>query len=641
MSVGAPQWRRLTAAAACLALLASCAPRQHVAGIQRQGDDPFNVVTTFHVSHGTTSQWKKTPLPPGAYHYGPLGFGRLIPRAPQQFGLYDNIHPELLRRLAGGPSTAVETVLVTFRDTLRIPRFPAPAPGVALNDPANVPRLQAAALLAQQVQAARGLLIRGDTLGLKPANIGRIMREFWITRSYLVEVPRDSVRAVARIKDVIYVRPDRAHERPPQTTGNGAPEDNPARAREQLGTEVYESSTLQSGKIALLDTGVRATHDLLDATGQFSGLADCVNGGPGCTPSNAASPADACPAGHGTKSAALISGNAAHDPEFRGLTAIPIDSYRVYGPDNTDPVCGLQLVGSAYLDCLQNVLAHFGGVIVSETQAEDDDRSGLALAADAAFDGGSVILGANGNRVTGSSTRVRCPANARRALGIGAYSILSGNQSVDQLKGPTLDLRIKPDIQTPTSVETADNTGDHGYSSFGGTSCATALAGGAAALLRNLMLGSDESIDPGFVYAALIAAGDRSSPLNQTNGAGHIRLPDACVVAKAKLAISHDETCEATIDMSTAPATRVVAAIWWPEVARWEEDIPVDNHSAFSMELVAPGGSPSVSTSEAESVFERVETSYSGAPGVWTLKVKGLNVTDNPQTLYAVLIAYQ
>jgi hypothetical protein len=644
--------RFLVVALATLAfLLAGCTPRSHLAPIVRAGEDPIDVITSFTVSNGAVSHVAHLPVPAGAYRF-PLFPGQ-PPGLRFEPGPYEKLHPELVRRLAGGPSAALETLLVTYEDTLRIPRFP-PVPG----SPALLAaRTAAAQALVQQIQLARDARTDADTTDLKRRYRVRVLDHFWIARSYLVEAPRDSAPVIASLPEVIYVRPDRAHEPPPQV--NGSSDDDPVRARELLGTDAYAAASLQTGRLALLDTGVYTGHELLSQPAQFSRLRDCVNGGLDCNTGSSLNTGDLCPGGHGTRSAALMSGHVspagvqnttgAPDDSHRGLTAIPLESYRVYGPDSQDPVCGLGLVASAYLNCVQNVLLDFGGVITIEAQAEEPDRGDIALAADGAFDGGAVVVAAVGNRVSGSS-KVRAPANARRALGIGAYSVRPPhNISTDQLNGPTTDGRIKPDLQAPTSIETAKNGSPSAYEGFGGTSCATAVSGAAAALFRNLLLDGAEAIDPGCVYAGLIASGDRESPFpavsipprQYSTGAGHFKLPGQCKYWMAKLSVSNDETFKYPVDLTGLGAHRIAVAIWWPEVARWEESRPVDGHSTLSLEVSDATGAVVKTGKTSGSVFERVSAPIGASPGSWVVQVKGESVRFGPQTFYLAVIADQ
>src|SRR5262249_31684131 len=124
-------------------------------------------------------------------------------------------------------------------------------------------------------------------------------------------------------------------------------------------------------------------------------------------------------------SAGIINGELSGNTAVQGLTQIAIDSYRIYAAAPTgNNLSEPDLDAPALQHCLENVLNSFSGVIAVEAQAEETDLGPTSLAADQAFDGGAVIVAANGNiEVSSGPLAVRAPANARRVLGIGGYSV--------------------------------------------------------------------------------------------------------------------------------------------------------------------------------------------------------------------------
>ena len=120
-------------------------------------------------------------------------------------------------------------------------------------------------------------------------------------------------------------------------------------------------------------------------------------------------------------------------------------------------------------------------MIVAEIQLNAGEASASSTAADAAFDAGSVVIAANGNFGPGAGT-VRSPGNAHKAIGIGAADLqtdalmgYSGPRPVDRRPlqaGPRL-----PDQHRDRALGLSDTA----LGSFGGTSAATPVAGGAAA----------------------------------------------------------------------------------------------------------------------------------------------------------------
>src|SRR5262249_46287124 len=145
----------------------------------------------------------------------------------------------------------------------------------------------------------------------------------------------------------------------------------------------------------------------------------------------------------------------------------------------------------------------------------ETENSSISLLADSVFDTGAVVLAAVGN-VPGNGN-VGAPANARKVLGIGAVDVKTFQPYADQSKGPTGDGRIKPDVVAPTNVETASNfqgPAGTGLDTYGGTSAATSMAGGAAAALRTFLRGGSADVDPGHVYAGMILSGSSPFPFH-------------------------------------------------------------------------------------------------------------------------------
>lgn len=98
---------------------------------------------------------------------------------------------------------------------------------------------------------------------------------------------------------------------------------------------------------------------------------------------------------------------------------------------------------------------------------------------------GVVVVTAMGNEGNGNGTRgtLLCPSDADSILSIGAITI-PGTLAYFSSTGPTNDGRIKPDIVTPgVSIYSAQIPGPNTYGSSQGTSAATPIAAGVAALV--------------------------------------------------------------------------------------------------------------------------------------------------------------
>ena len=272
-----------------------------------------------------------------------------------------------------------------------------------------------------------------------------MLETFWLVNSVLVRMPLGRVSALANRDDVMYVEPKNPGEKPPQATPNDDVDDGRAR----IVSDPYFNLGLAGGFIGLLDTGLRFTHRQFNSPSTIAFRRDCVNGGANCTGGPGFDPTDDC-WNHGTSTAAIITGNARLGNAFRGVTAITLDSFKVYPTS-----CG-GLDAGAVVRAFQTAVAVLDRVIVAEMQGGGDDLSTISSAADAAFDAGAVVIAANGNNGPAAST-VNTPANAHRVIGVGNFDVQTQAQINGQSRGPAPDGRFKPDIQAPTNTETASS----------------------------------------------------------------------------------------------------------------------------------------------------------------------------------------
>jgi hypothetical protein len=270
----------------------------------------------------------------------------------------------------------------------------------------------------------------------------------------------------------------------------------------------------------------------------------------------------------------------------------------------------------------QRAVALVDRVIVAETQGGGGATSAISVAADAAFDAGAVIIAANGN--ASQVSEVGSPAAAHKVIGVGAVNVQT-LATVSQINGPVADGRTKPDIQAPTSTETARNTSDTALGVFSGTSGATPYGGGAAALLRNWLRGTNFQIDPGQVYAQLILSG-KTANFNHTNGVGLINLPTNGIAWRGKVSVGNGGIIN--IPLNIGSGNHVLdGALWWPETA-------AQAHNDVDLSLIDPNGVVVASSISISSVFERARASGSLLPGTWTLRVRGFSVPTAPQAVY-------
>jgi serine protease AprX len=143
------------------------------------------------------------------------------------------------------------------------------------------------------------------------------------------------------------------------------------------------------------------------------------------------------------------------------------------------------------------------------------------VAADMAAQRGITVVTAVGNTGPNSGT-LETPSDGDSVIAVGAEDSL-GNLASFSSRGPTADGRIKPDLVAP-GVSVAVIDGQGGLVRASGTSFATPLIAGAAALIRQV----DPQLTGVEVGDALRRAGNNAAFPNNDRGWG---LPDALVAA--------------------------------------------------------------------------------------------------------------
>jgi len=384
------------------------------------------------------------------------------------------------------------------------------------------------------------------------------------------------------------------------------PSGNLAGARATLTTDPYFNLGQTSGFIGLLDTGVRASHTLLS---RVDIKRDCVNG----TSSNCAVGSGLDPSdnfwNHGTASASLISGNGNLGNANRGVSGITVDSWKIYNNSG--------LVTAAALRGFQAAVALLDRVIVAEIQDTGSATASIAAAADAAFNAGAVVVAAAGNFGPGASS-IRSPGNTRKALAIGAVEFPSLTLKSFSGRGPTADGRFKPELTSVTDITAASNVSDTALQTFTGTSCATPIAAGATALVRNFLRGTSFAISPGFVNSFMILTG-RSGSFNNNEGAGLIQLPTNGTFNLGNVTMNSGTVVDIPLTLGGSVSALDVA-LWWPETAAVHNDVDVS--------LINPSGSTVGSSISGVSIFERIHVNTS-VTGTWKLRIRSFSVSTS------------
>lgn len=578
-------------------------------GRDRESEDPSNRMYAAQLAQGKASNITASDLPPAAVSHAPFSRKPVdTSTAPRP---HEKMHPKVQQWVTtGDPNTRVR-VMVNFSDPTRIPRFPEPEVDEPRDSPTNKALLARAGELVKGIQHARASEQARLATDLEQRHQAKVRDRFWLVNAMSVELPLAAVRGLAQRADVLYVEPEQTDEAPPSAYDVAA-------GRSRIMSDPYFNLGQTGGWIGLLDTGIRATHTQFNNPSHISIRRDCVNGtADNCATGSALNPDDDC-WNHGTASAAIITANGNQGNAYRGVTAITLDSFKVY-PSG----CG-GLNTAAAVRGFQAAVAVLDRVIVAEMQGTGSETSSISVAADQAFDAGAVVIAANGNNGPNAST-VNVPANAHKVLGVGDFDVQTLAQIDSQSRGPTGDGRIKPDIQTPTNTETASNSSSTALRIFGGTSGATPYAAGAGALLRNWLRGTNFNIDPGQVYAHMILSGQQVYPFNNTSGAGRLILPTDGHAWWGKVTVTNGATIDIPIDIGSARSS-LDGALWWPETA-------AQQHNDIDIYLVDPSGVQRSSSLSVPSVFERTRVT-GGLSGTWKIRIRGYSVPTGSQTVY-------
>ncbi|MCA2220162.1 S8 family serine peptidase [Nonomuraea aurantiaca] len=511
-------------------------------------------------------------------------------------------------------------VLVTFTDDeVTIPQFPESDPTQPKSAAVNVAAAERSSALVSQLTAQREpgyRQLRSDFHALG----GEVLDTYWLIKGVRAEVPLAAVPALAQRDDVLYVQPAEEYLELADTPigDDGNPLNDPTAARDLLRTKPWQGFSAAGERIGLIDTGVRASHKLLSNPSHLGLQLDLANPG-------APNPDDDC-RNHGTKSAAVLTGNSVFGEAYRGVTDMTVDSYKILpaGPDSTTD-SGCHLIDPAVaVKAFQQAAAGLDKVIVAPIGSADSPLSSVSLAADHAFEAGSAVIAAQGNSGPGTGT-AESPGNARKVMAIGAVDMQPPFTPYEkQSRGPVpQDGRIKPDVVGPTNVVTATNAfgNGSGIDYYTATSAATALVGGMAATLRNV-LRTTGPVQAGEVYAGMIAAGSHTTgSFDNVDGAGKLALPTGDgIMWKTKVQIHDQESVNVTIKVPTGVPTscRFTAALWWPDF--------YNNHHDIDLQLIAPDGTVRATSQAIPTTYELARINGPVTAGTWTLRVKGFSI---------------
>ena len=484
--------------------------------------------------------------------------------------------------------------------------------------------------LAARVTAIAAVDARRKPFRTKVANHAKSLRgvvteELTMGNALAITLPDSAVQALAKHPDVLEIIPRYDGTPPPATISNGT---SLATGMNSDFWRPWSDGDLPALYIVDFDTGLRSSHTLFTSPDRgFLGLhRDCARGNSSCinSPVNPAYSDQDLFWNHGTGVASIIMGgnstSAGFGLPFRGVSRVELDYLNIYTDTTGDAVA----VGRAYL-----LAANFGDdVIVGELQFSGSDSSSTSLGADDAFDQGIATVSACGN--FDAVTAPASPGNAHKALAVGDYDAVSG-ATVFQVPG-LVDNRIKPDFQTPTTVDAAGN-GSNTAKRFGfnGTSGATGFAGGAAALMYEwYATGHGITNKPGNLYTALLAQGDAGTMPGVPTGVGKLKMESGSWWWTGQLTLG--TTTQDLVFSVPAGRKDMKVAIWWPERQS-------DAHNDVDLTVLSPSGSTIGSSVWAGSVWEKVKQTGNLTAGNHTVRFVPYSMPRPSQVVYYTVIA--
>lgn len=239
--------------------------------------------------------------------------------------------------------------------------------------------------------------------------------------------------------------------------------------------------------VAVLDTGIYPHEDFILPSNRIAAFKDFVHHRPECYDDN----------GHGTHVCGIIAGNGRHsEGRYRGVAP---EAHLIVGKVLDSSGNGSI---SHILDAIRWVIDNrqlyniriLNISVGSENSEVDEEKSILVQSVNAAWDNGIVVVVAAGNNGP-KRMSVTSPGISRKVITVGSSdddkTVILGGSRIHNYSGrrPTRRMVPKPDIVAPGSNIISCSPPYYGktsgYTARSGTSMATPIVSGAAALFLN------------------------------------------------------------------------------------------------------------------------------------------------------------
>jgi len=358
-------------------------------------------------------------------------------------------------------------------------------------------------------------------------NGGKVGHNYKIIDAFSAKIPAAKISMLSRMPEIEKIYYDQIVSLPPQPM----PETGIllTRSTQTIGANYVWNTFGYTGtgiKVAIIDSGIDYNHpDLGGGFGhgkKVAGGYDFVN--------NDANPLD--DNGHGTHVAGIVAANGTLKGVAPNATLFAVKVCDSSGSCSTSNII-------AGIDWS---IAHSANIISmslgGSTQPNDEFADVEAIVSDAAVEKGVVVVAAAGNEGPGTGT-VDAPGSARKVITVGASSgsgtVTISDDTIASFsnRGPSAFGRLDPEVVAPgVNINSTVPTGtcelcdSSGYKILSGTSMATPMVSGAAALL----LQKNPAFTPAQVRAILMHTASNLTISNIhvfEKGAGIINLTNA------------------------------------------------------------------------------------------------------------------